>query len=111
MFTAITNTLASRATSETTIKNLNGLGNFLDFAGAITAIVLGALALTSLGGATIAHLNDVTGGAWATIGGGLITLYALHLQTSEKAKETRNQKSQTLQTLMYQTPQYSYQYA
>ncbi len=55
------------------------LCNFLDFAGGITAIVLGALALTGHGGSMIAHLNDVSGGAWATMAGGVVALYALHL--------------------------------
>lgn len=87
MFTAITNSLANCATTSQGIARadkVKKLGNFLDFAGGITAVVLGALALTGHGGAMVAHLNDVTGGAWATMGGGLITLYSLHLQNKQK---------------------------
>ena len=48
-------------------------------------IALGALALTGLGGSTIAHLTDVAYGGWAMIGGGIITLGALYLQTKESS--------------------------
>ena len=42
-------------------------------------LFLGALALTNHGESVIAHLNDVAGGAWVTMAGGVGTLYALHL--------------------------------
>jgi hypothetical protein len=53
--------------------------NFLDFAGGITALVLGVLALTNHGGSIIAHLTDVHGGAWIMMTTGLVALYALYM--------------------------------
>lgn len=53
--------------------------SIFDVAGAITLIVLGALALTGHGGSVINSLNTVNGGAWAMIGGGLVTLTFLYL--------------------------------
>ena len=51
----------------------------LDFGGAITLIVLGALAFNGLGGHAVASLNAFPGGAVVMIGGGLVTLYVLRL--------------------------------
>ena len=50
----------------------------LDVAGAITLIVLGALALTGHGGSIINSLNTTPGGAWAMMGGGLAVCTALY---------------------------------
>ncbi len=64
--------------AEKSAKNFNRACNVLDFAGAITLVALGALALTGHGGATINALS-ANNGAWAMIAGGLVTLAALHL--------------------------------
>lgn len=60
--------------------------HFIDFAGGVTAIVLGALALTNHGGSVVARLNDVSGGGWGTMAGGIIALGALHLQRESDNK-------------------------
>lgn len=50
----------------------------LDAAGAITLIILGALALTGHGGSVINSLNATPGGAWGMIGGGLVVFATLY---------------------------------
>ena len=70
----------------------NKLCNFLDFAGAITLIALGALALTGHGTATINGLAT-NNGAWAMMAGGLATLAALHLHKQPESSPYLNERS------------------
>jgi|GEM_PF-5593288 len=61
---------------------------FLDAAGIITLIVLGALAATGMGGEVVNSLNTISGlpiGGWVMIGGGILASLIVCLQNRPTA--------------------------